>query len=85
MRAGSTTFHHTEVRDTRQPESRPTFPRAEAGDGQVTLTWGVAYPEDPSITGWEYRTRVWGPTSQRTQVGGVGRMCPAARTLGRPW
>ena len=59
MRGGSTAFHHTEVRDTRQPESRPTSPRAEAGDGQVTLTWRDAYPEDPSITGWEYRTRVW--------------------------
>ena len=60
MRGGSTAFHHTEVRDTRQPESRPTFPRAEAGDGQVTLTWGDAYPEDPSISGWRYRRRVWG-------------------------
>ena len=59
MKGGSGTFHHTEVRDTRQPESRPTNPRAEAGDGQVTLTWGDAYPEAPSITGWEYRTRVW--------------------------
>ena len=59
MRGGSTAFHHTEVRDTRRPESRPTNPRAEAGDGQVTLTWGDAYPEDPSISGWEYRRRVW--------------------------
>ena len=58
MPGGSASLDNAQIRDMAPPPSPPTSLTAEAGDGQVTLEWEDAYPKDPSITGWEYRTRV---------------------------
>ena len=55
------------------PPARPTGLTATGGDGSVTLSWDD--PGDPSITGYEYRTRRappapgWGPW---TAIAGSG-------------
>ncbi len=58
MMAGSSEMvSHTQIRNAPVPTIRPTNLTAEAGDGQATLRWAEPSASDPSITGWEYRTK----------------------------
>ena len=65
MEGGSVTLNHTEIRDTSPPRIGPTGLTAQAGSGEATLRWDNGSLSDPSITGWEYRTK----TESATQWG----------------
>ena len=62
MEGGSVTLNHAEIRDVPPPRTRPTGLTAQAGDGQATLRWDALSPADPSVKGWQYRTRPKGAT-----------------------
>ena len=57
MEGGSVTLHHTGLRDHSRPRIGPTGLSAHAGRGEATLRWDNQSLSDPSITGWEYRTK----------------------------
>ena len=65
MEGGSVTLNHTGLRDGPPPRIAPTGLSAQAGSGEATLRWDNGSLSDPSITGWEYRTK----TESATQWG----------------
>ena len=76
MEGGSDILNHTEIRNMYPPTARPTDLTAQAGDGEATLRWGSPSPADPSITGWQYRTRPKGVT----EWGSWKDVSPSTRT-----
>ena len=57
---------YTQIYNAPPPTVRPINLTAAVGDGAVTLRWDEPSPSDPSITGWEYHTKLagveeWGP------------------------
>ena len=69
MPGGSVDLNHTSIRDMSPPPVRPIHLRAQPGDRQVTLRWSDpvvndSVVDDPTITGWAYRTKAgdgdWG-------------------------
>ena len=52
MKGGSVDLRHTVIQDMAPPA--PGNLTGQAGAGQVTLSWDDPYPDDPTITKWEY-------------------------------
>ena len=61
MKGGTVNLEHTEILDTPPPIGRRLLVQTQAGDGQVVLTWDDPYPDDYSISGWEYQVNSGGP------------------------
>ncbi len=75
MEGGSEVLPHTQIRNAPLPTLLPTNLTAETGDGQATLRWDdpSPSPSDPSITGWEYRTKPESATEWGDWTGVSGR------------
>ena len=75
MEGGSEVLPHTQIRNVPLPTLLPTNLTAEAGDGQATLRRDdpSPSPSDPSITGWEYRTKPESATEWGDWTGVSGR------------
>ena len=74
MLAGSSErVRETEVRNAPPPSVRPENLTAQVGDGSVTLRWDEPSLSDPSLTGWQYRTKPAGPPAWGAWTGVSGR------------
>ncbi len=71
--ASSEMVPHTQIRNAPVPTISPTNLTVVAADGQATLRWEEPSLSDPSITGWEYRTKPESATEWGDWTGVSGR------------